>query len=156
MKLTGLTANSLYHFRVRSRDAGGILGISSDFTFTSAVAPPSPDTIPPQISRVRSVFINSTVTITWLTNENSNSQVEYGPTTDYGLTTPLDTRLLTNHQAMLTNLVPNTRYHYRVRSRDAAGNLAVSGDFIVSRRWSSVSFGSNRDQKRTVVMTGGN
>jgi phosphodiesterase/alkaline phosphatase D-like protein len=102
------------------------------------------------------VFINSAVTITWLTNENSNSQVEYGPTTEYGLITPLDPRLLTNHQVMLTNLVPNTRYHYRVRSRDAAGNLAVSGDFVVSRRWGGISFGSNRNQKRTVVVTGGN
>jgi len=131
--LTGLTANTLYHFRVRSRDAGGSLSISVDFTFKAAIAPPAPDTTPPEIRRVRSVVGNSTVTITWLTNENSNSQVEFGPTTAYGLTTPLDPRLITNHQVTLTNLVPNTRYHYRVRSRDAAGNLAVSGDFTVSR-----------------------
>jgi len=35
---------------------------------------------------------------------------------------------VTNHSVNLTALVSGTTYHYRVRSRDAAGNLAVSGD----------------------------
>jgi len=37
--------------------------------------------------------------------------------------------LVTRHQVTLTGLVSRTRYHYRVISRDAAVNLAVSIDF---------------------------
>ena len=33
------------------------------------------------------------------------------------------------HQVTLSGLAPGTLYHYRVKSRDAAGNLSVSGDF---------------------------
>ena len=40
--VSGLTAGTLYHYRVRSRDASGNERISSDFTFTTASAPPSP------------------------------------------------------------------------------------------------------------------
>src|SRR5207249_1413839 len=49
--------------------------------------------------------------------------------TGYGLVTPLNTSLVTSHSQPLSGLAPNTRYHYRVKSRDAAGNLAVSRDF---------------------------
>jgi hypothetical protein len=37
--------------------------------------------------------------------------------------------LITGHSAAVIGLSASTLYHYRVRSRDAAGNLAVSGDF---------------------------
>ena len=36
---------------------------------------------------------------------------------------------MTSHSASLSGLAANTLYHYRVKSRDAAGNLATSGDF---------------------------
>jgi hypothetical protein len=65
-------------------------------------------------------------TITWVTNEPASSQVEYGPTTSYGHSTPLDTALVTNHSVRLTGLARNTTYYYRVRATDAAGNEAVS------------------------------
>jgi len=55
--------------------------------------------------------------------------VEYGLTTGYGLVTPLNTSLVTRHWRPLRGLAPNTQYHYRVKSRDVDGNLAVSGDF---------------------------
>ena len=32
------------------------------------------------------------------------------------------------HSVVLTGLQPNTEYHYRVKSKDKAGNLAVSDD----------------------------
>jgi YD repeat-containing protein len=35
LPLTGLTASTLYHYRVSSRDAGGSLNISGDFTFST-------------------------------------------------------------------------------------------------------------------------
>src|SRR5207302_7538160 len=57
------------------------------------------------------------------------SQVEYGTSTSYGSSTALITSHGTAHAAPLTRLTGTTLYHFRVKSRDAAANLATSGDF---------------------------
>src|SRR6266498_2816164 len=123
--LSGLTAGTVYHYRVKSRDAAGNLGVSADFTFTTGSV---------VISNVAAGGITTTsATITWTTNENSDSQVEYGMDTGYGLSAPTtpNPALVTAHSQVLSGLTAGTLYHYRVRSRDAAGNLAVSGDFTL-------------------------
>lgn len=71
---------------------------------------------------------DSGAVITWSTNEPATSQVEYGTTTTYGLSTTLDSTLVTSHRVALTGLAASTTYHYRVKSTDAAGNTAVSDD----------------------------
>ncbi|MCR4294630.1 MAG: Ig-like domain-containing protein, partial [Elusimicrobia bacterium] len=87
------------------------------------------DTTPPSISAIApSGITTSGASIAWTTNEASDSQVEYGPTTSYGLSTPLNTTRVTAHSAALSGLSASTLYHYRVKSRDAAGNLATSAD----------------------------
>ena len=89
------------------------------------------DTTPPVLSNVAASNITSTsAMVSWASNEASNSQVEYGPTASYGTTTALDAPLVTSHSVALSGLVANTDYFYRVRSVDAAGNLATaSGTF---------------------------
>lgn len=129
--LSGLTAGTLYHFRVKSIDAAGNLAVSDDFTFTTQ--PPPPDTIPPVISGVTSSSItHNSAIISWTTNEPADSRVEYGPTTSYGSSTPLDPAFVTSHSQTVSGLSPGTLYHYRVHSKDAAGNAEVSGDFTVT------------------------
>ena len=87
------------------------------------------DTIQPTISSMGASSITATsATITWTTNEPSASQVDYGLTTSYGQTTPLDTTLVTNHTVSLSGLTASTLYHYRARSKDAAGNERLSTD----------------------------
>jgi beta-glucanase (GH16 family) len=71
----------------------------------------------------------NSATVTWNTNESSNSQVEYGTTTSYGTSTTLNSSLVTNHSVNLTGLNASTVYHYRVKSRDASNNLATSADY---------------------------
>lgn len=89
----------------------------------------SPDTTAPVVSNIQSTNIASnSATITWTTNETADTQIEYGTTTSYGSSTTLDTTLVTSHSQQLTGLTTGTLYHYRVKSRDAAGNLATSGD----------------------------
>ena len=66
-------------------------------------------------------------TISWTTNLNSDSAVDYGLTASYGLTAGSD-QLVTSHSVQLTNLVSQAEYHYRVRSRSVAGVETVSGD----------------------------
>jgi len=89
------------------------------------------DTTPLLISKVvASTISSSAATITWTTNQASDTQVEYGLTTTYGKVTTLNINRVTLHSQTLNGLDRNTWYHYRVKSRDAAGNLAVSGDFV--------------------------
>jgi hypothetical protein len=70
----------------------------------------------------------SSARISWTTDIVSDAQVEFGPTFGYGARTPVDPRVGWFHEAQLTGLMPGTTYHYRVRSRDANGALAVSQD----------------------------
>ncbi|MBI2399591.1 MAG: PKD domain-containing protein [Deltaproteobacteria bacterium] len=70
-----------------------------------------------------------TVTVNWMTDEASSAQVQYGMTTAYGFTTQLDTALATSHVQSIAGLSPSTLYHYRVLSKDAAGNTTTSPDF---------------------------
>ena len=74
----------------------------------------------------------SGATITWTTNEAANSQVEYEPTAAYGSATPLNPALGTSHTVPLTGLTENSTYHYRVKSKDASGNLATGADATFS------------------------
>jgi len=125
--LSGLSPGTQYHYRVKSKDASGNLAFSVDFTFTTA---PPPDTTPPVISNVTAGGITpSSATITWATNENSDSQVDYGTTQAYGQFTTLNTLLVTAHSQGLSGLVAGTTYHYRVKSKDASLNLAYLVDF---------------------------
>jgi len=68
--------------------------------------------------------------VSWTTDEAADGQVEYGTTTAYGQMSALSTTLGTAHASTVTGLMASTSYHYRVRSRDAAGNLAVSDDSV--------------------------
>ncbi len=98
--------------------------------FVVNFSPMSEDTNPPVISGVASGSITSTgAAITWTTDEASDSQVEYGTTAAYGNSSTLNPTLLTGHNINLSNLSASTLYHYRVMSRDAAGNLSTSADF---------------------------
>ncbi|HJU41525.1 MAG TPA: Ig-like domain-containing protein, partial [Vicinamibacterales bacterium] len=89
----------------------------------------SDDATPPAISGVAATGVTkNTATISWTTNEAANSQVEYGLTTAYGNFSTLDGALVTTHSTVLSGLSDGKQYHYRVRSRDQAGNLAISAD----------------------------
>ena len=93
-------------------------------------AAPASDTTPPAITQVTAAKVRSTrAVVQWQTNEPGDTQVEYGPTTAYGSVTTLSTLLATSHRQSIAGLTPATTYHFRVRSRDAAGNLSVSSDF---------------------------
>jgi PKD repeat protein len=97
------------------------------------VNPPPPIPLPPDTTpfAIKDVLASSETetgaVITWTTNEPGSSQVEYGKTTEYGLTATSD-ELTTAHSITLSGLEPNTIYHYQVKSKDKAGNEASSVD----------------------------
>lgn len=123
--LTTLIEGS-HTFEVKAVDSAYNQGTSTSLTFVCV----STDATPPLISGI-SVTATSTssAAVTWTTNEPATGQVEYGTTASYGLPTTLDTNLVTSHSASLSGINASTTYHYRVKSKDGAGNEAVSGDF---------------------------
>ncbi len=105
-------------------DAAGNIGLSS------AVVVYVPDTTPPVIAGPAEAATSATgTTITWSTDEPSDSQVTFasGPCPSGTLCTwPLAPALVTSHAVPITGLTPSTTYTYSVKSKDAAGNLATS------------------------------
>ena len=92
--------------------------------------PPPPDTTAPVLSTpVASSVTTTTAFISWTTNEPADSAVDVGLSTgSYFLVFPNTARTF-NHSVQVVGMHPSTLYHYRVRSADAAGNAAASGDF---------------------------
>jgi hypothetical protein len=110
-----------------------VLRGGADWSTDARSGPPPPDTAPPVISGVAmSGVTTSGATVTWRTDEESDSSVEYGPTAAYGTTATPGGGRVSSHTVSLSDLHPSTTYHYRVRSADAAGNAALSGDATFS------------------------
>ena len=87
-----------------ARDSSNNIGMSS-ITVTSN-NPTSNEIV---ISEVRSSpGSDGTVTITWTTDWPSDSQVDFGTTTNYGESTTLDTSLTTIHSVNLSGLFSNS------------------------------------------------
>jgi hypothetical protein len=66
-------------------------------------------------------------TVTWMTNGNADSTVEYGTSANYG-SNSTNGAMAESHTIYLIRLLPGTVYHYQVISADLAGNIAVSPD----------------------------
>ncbi|MEI9808797.1 MAG: fibronectin type III domain-containing protein [Bacteroidota bacterium] len=85
------------------------------------------DNTPPVITSVAAVVnANGTATITWTTDELTDSRVDYG--TLSGSLTPLNTSngsLATSHSITLSGLAPLTVYYFRVTSKDLLNNATT-------------------------------
>ena len=97
---------------------------------------PTGDSTPPVITNVTATSITSIGTrISWSLNELATGRIDYGRTTAYGLSSlPENTFKFSSHVQDVTGLLPNTIYHYRVRSTDSAGNTAISADRTFTTR----------------------
>lgn len=121
---TATVSNGSHALTAIARDAAGNSRVSTPVVITVN------NSRAPLISTVDASSISTSgATIRWATDILSDSQVDYGPSVAYGFTTTADISLVSSHSQQLTALMPATPYHYRVKSRDAVGRLAVSGDF---------------------------
>ncbi len=81
------------------------------------------DTTPPVISEVEvPSYSDVSATITWKTDKDATSQVEYGKTKEFGSSTAADDQLATSHRIRLTGLEPHTTYYLMVKSADKCRN----------------------------------
>jgi subtilisin len=91
----------------------------------AALGPVTPDEEPPVISNVATSGItHNSATITWTTDELSNSVVNYGTSGSFGITES-NSAMVTSHSIILTGLLPETTYYFEVRSTDGSNNEAT-------------------------------
>ena len=122
-----LSDSSSHYFHVRAIDNAGNWGA------TTHTGPYYLDTVYPEISfSTSSATSSSGTTITWDTNENASSIVDYGLTDAYGSSTT-ETDIVspvTSHSVLLSDLVPCISIHFRVRSKDRAANETAGEDSV--------------------------
>jgi cytochrome c biogenesis protein CcmG/thiol:disulfide interchange protein DsbE len=125
VQLSSLTPSTVYHYRIVSKNASGKTAVApSDTRFTTA-APP--DRTAPVIASISAVDVSDiSATITWTTNEKATSQVEYGTSGSYGSITAMEEVMDTKHIVTVSGLEGEKTYYFRVKSKDANKNEAVS------------------------------
>ena len=82
--------------------------------------------LPPVITAVTATPGTTTATITWTTDKNSNSRVDYGISPTALTLNASDPALITSHSLSLTGLATATTYYFRVTSVDSSANSATS------------------------------
>lgn len=89
------------------------------------------DVQPPDIKNVQITNVGKdTVTITWDTDEKSDSTVNYGLQEDYGIVrVPVADK--TKHSITLKSLEQGRTYYFRVVSSDTDGNQGISANYKV-------------------------
>ncbi len=119
--LTGLTAGTTYHFRVKAVNAVGTTN-GSDLSFTTPGLPPTATTLDATNKTTTGSTVNGAVNAN---NLSTTVTFEYGTTTGYGQTatasqSPVAGNTNTNVSAALTGLTAGV-YHFRVKAVSSAG-----------------------------------
>ncbi len=86
---------------------------------------------PPKITGISITQPTPTSTlVTWDTDIAASSEVNYGLNKDYGIARDAFPDK-TKHSITISDLEPSMLYHLRIGSADAAGNQALTGDYII-------------------------
>lgn len=118
-----LTALTTYNYEVGAVDSGGNVGEKSD---SAEVTTAEPDLTAPEINDVVIAALTSdSATITWVTDEDSNSTIYYGETS--ALENEQGLKIYTKHHTIqISGLINGTLYYYNVESCDISGNCGLS------------------------------
>jgi len=120
-----LNSSTTYHFQIISTDAAGNTGTSTDLLFVTSAAP---DITAPVISRVTSSSTYQMASVSWNTDEISDSLLSYGTASGVYAISTSSPSLVTTHSFDLAGLAASTTYYYVVASTDASGNMATSSE----------------------------
>jgi S-layer protein (TIGR01567 family) len=123
--LSGLRPNTPYNYVVNSTDESENSAESGVQSFTTA-STSTPSSL--SITNVKSTTTSNSATITWTTNNASDSRVKYGTTTGDYKKEEHDATNVTDHSITLTGLDADTTYYFVVNSTDESGNSAESAE----------------------------
>ena len=117
-----MLANRTYHFRVVAHNNGGnSFGADRTFTTLTATGPPVATTSAATLIASLSATLNGSLNPHGLTTTVS---FQYGTTTAYGSTTPMQTQTGNTYRNIVANisgLSANTVYHFRIVATNSAG-----------------------------------
>src|SRR5262249_55133713 len=120
--ISGLAANTTYHFRIVATNIHGTrYGGDRTFTTLSATGPPVVTTNPATLIASFSATLNGSVDPHGLT---TTVYFQYGTTTSYGLTTAIQSKSGNTYQnvtANLSGLTASKRYHFRLVATNSGG-----------------------------------
>ena len=122
-EVTGLTANTTYHFRITATNAGGT-SKGADETFKTL--PNGPTVVTGTASAVTQTAATLNATVNPNGGEVSKCEFEYGTTTAYGKTAscsslPGSGSSSVAVSASVSSLTPGTTYHFRISATNAGG-----------------------------------
>ncbi len=149
--ITGLQPETKYYYRIKSIDIDENTAYSEIDSFTTLEAP-----------RVQEVSITDVrlfdAIISWKTNKETTTSVEYGTTTQYGTTyTDVGGSFTFTHTIKLENLTDGTTYHIRMTGQDSNGNSVQSDDYsfttLTFPRVSDVAFQNKAEGQTEVTWT---
>lgn len=121
---TGLTAETKYYYRIRSRDIDGNIAYSKTNSFTTLEAPRVSDVVISDIGLYEAL-------ITWQTNKDTTTEISYGTSANYGSTNYDTTSSYSKiHTIKLTGLSDGTIYHIKPSGLDSNGNITESSDYL--------------------------
>lgn len=130
--ITGLSPDTNYYFRVKSKPVGvSVATVSANHDFNT-LSEPAPVVPPATITAVSSSVTGPTsAAVSVAIDHPFTAQIEYGITTEYGLSSGFSLSA-TAHTFTLLNLVPGTTYQYRVRATDGEGNIIYSENYSLT------------------------
>lgn len=88
--------------------------------------------LPSELKNLTTIPGQTTANITWETDFDATTQVEYGATTSYGSVTTLDSRPKRRHVATLTGLARGSNYLFRAISTTPGGSYTQSCQFATT------------------------
>ena len=109
--------------------AGNHANLYSGPTWASggAMNPPAPDVTPPDISNVVALALSdSSVTITFSTNETATGWISYATGPACPCADAYSQGTGTSHSVRLTGLTPDTVYYFQAKAVDVAGNSRIA------------------------------
>ena len=129
MQVTAVSAGATSgNWSIRLSDDGGSSSTGCGGSLGQSIGAPAPTAVPgPSMSNlVVSNVTDSSVTVSWDTDQSTDSSVDYGLDASYG-SNVADTTGATSHNLSISGLSANTVYHYQAVSSNANGS-ADSGD----------------------------
>jgi phosphodiesterase/alkaline phosphatase D-like protein len=121
--LNGLVPGTKYYYRVRVKDTNEVEFNSQEYTFTAVLKP-----------KITGLTISNVtpyaITISWSTNVETETLMNWGTTTAYGAKRG-NAQISTQHSVTIDNLEDNTEYHYQILAHDQAGNEVADDDKVV-------------------------
>ena len=124
---TTLDNETTYFYRIKASDNAESIGAESSIVYE---VPTGRYTEPAEIvgsPSVESVSI-TTATISWITERDSDSCIQYGISTDYG-SEQCNSVQAQEHEVTVVGLTGGTDYHARAKWTDIDGNTGYSSDF---------------------------